>query len=62
MKPISVNDISLNCNYFTAPESFAVEGGVITHCWINNNGIPVLHITGYNLNGEILTDGYYTFA
>ena len=61
MKLISVNDIFPNCNYFTPPESFAVEGGIITYCWINNNKIPVLHITGYNLNGEILTDAYYTF-
>lgn len=61
MKFILVSEIAPNCNYLTPPQSFPIEGGIITHSWIDNNGVPVLHITAYNLNEEVLTDDYYTF-
>jgi hypothetical protein len=61
MKSISVDQIAQNCTYLIEPQSFTIVGGTMTVCWINSNGIPVMHVTGYNENGQVLTDDYYTF-
>jgi len=57
-----IKDIPQGCSYYSSPDSFYVEGGIIIYSWLNNNGQPILCISTCQENGQILTTDYYTFA
>lgn len=62
MRKVNVEEINSTGVYLSEPQSFHVEGGIITHSWINNGGQPILCISTCQENGQILTTDYYTFA
>lgn len=38
MRKINVEEINSAGVYLSEPQSFHVDGGVMTHSWISNNG------------------------